>query len=364
MDKKGYLILEDGHSFEGYSFGSPKPVSGEVVFNTGMVGYPEGFTDPSYCGQILTMTYPLIGNYGVPSDKKSQGIPLFMESDRIQIQGLIVSSHIESKAQWQAVKTLGQWLTQSGVPALSGIDTRTLTKTIREHGVMKGVITFDKPDGKPYQFRDINAENLVDLVSTKETQTYGNGKYKILVFDCGLKYNQIRLMQKYNTKIIRVPWDFDPFKNRIEFDAVFISNGPGDPKMVDKTVKTIRTIMNLRIPIFGICLGNQILALAAGANTYKLKYGHRGQNQPVKDELTGKCYITTQNHGFAVDTNSLPPDWDTWFTNLNDQTNEGIRHKTYPFFSVQFHPESMPGPMDTEWMFEYFIEQVKKYGKR
>lgn len=367
MQKKGYLVLETGDIFEGVSFGFEKDTPGEVVFNTGMVGYPEGFTDPSYCGQILTMTYPLIGNYGVPKGTFHDLIPEHFESSRIWIAGLIVSSYMNNTSHFESVLSLSDWLIEGHIPALHGIDTRSLTKILRSSGVAKGVITFENPKKTPFNkgsfFIDINKENLVSQVSVKTSQTYGNGKYKILFLDCGYKSNQIRLLLKQNTTIVQVPWNYKiRDDNGLEqFDGVFISNGPGDPKMVKQTIQTVQEGLKRNIPTFGICLGNQILALASGADTYKLKYGHRGQNQPVRDEVTKKCFITTHNHGFAVDTKSIPEGWESWFTNLNDGTNEGIRHSKKPFFSCQFHPESMPGPTDTEWLFEYFIEEVKKY---
>lgn len=365
MGKKGFLILENGQTLEGESFGSETDVYGEVVFNTGMVGYPEGFTDPSYSGQILTLTYPLIGNYGVPSLIQKDNIQSFIESDKIHIRGLIVSSYVENNSHWQSRQTLASWLKSENVPALAGIDTRTLTKMLREIGVLKGKIVFDSPASSGINFYDINSENLVAGVSCKKPLIYGKGKFRILLLDCGLKNNQIRILLKHDTTIIRVPWNYDPFINedRINFNAVIISNGPGDPKMVKKTIETVKKVIEAKIPILGICLGNQILALASGADTYKLKYGHRGQNQPVVDHVGGKCFITTQNHGFAVDKNSLKPGWKPWFTNLNDGTNEGIRHKELPFFTSQFHPEACPGPTDTEWIFEFFIKEAKKWLK-
>ncbi len=364
MGKKGYLILENGDIYEGSSFGAEEDVWGEVVFNTSMVGYPEGFTDPSYYGQILTMTYPLIGNYGVPPPSIINGISTYLESTKIHIRGLLVSAYTNGTSHWQSVKTLGRWLKEEKIPALSGIDTRTLTQTIREKGVMKGIITFKKspPKASGLHFKDINKDNIVASVSCKKPIVYGSGKIRILFFDCGVKLNQIRLLLDYNTTIIRVPWNFNPFNNT-PFDAVMISNGPGDPKMVSRTVEIIKEIIKRKMPILGVCLGNQILALAAGANTYKLKYGHRGQNQPVIDDTSKRCYITTQNHGFAVDTKTIPEGWIPWFTNLNDRTNEGIRHSSLPFFSTQFHPEDMPGPKDTRWIFDYFIEKINQWKK-
>jgi carbamoyl-phosphate synthase small subunit len=394
MGKRGYLILENGRIFEGVSFGAETNVFGEVVFNTGMVGYPEGFTDPSYYGQILTMTYPLIGNYGVPLLKaptegkvpkvpkgeiiKASGtfgicdtsdasdIPPYFESNKIQISGLIVSSYIDDKTHWQAEETLSSWLKREGVPALSGIDSRTLTQTLREYGVMKGAITFDNPDVQRGNFYDINKDNLAAKVSFSKPIIYPKGKLRLLLIDCGVKLNQIRMLLDLDTTVIRVPWNYNPFAggNKFKFDAVFITNGPGDPKMVKETITTVKQVIEAKIPTLGVCLGNQILALAAGADTYKLKYGHRGQNQPVRDQLSNKCYITTQNHGFAVDIKTLPAGWLPWFTNLNDATNEGVRHKTLPFWSTQFHPEAAPGPTDTGWLFEFFIKEAKKWLKK
>ena len=356
---KGYLVLENGRIFEGDSIGSDIDVCGEVVFNTGMVGYPEGFTDPSYYGQILTMTYPMIGNYGVPKRDS-------WESDRLQIRGLIVSSYIENKSHFQAAMTLDLWLKKERIPALTNIDTRTLTKIIREFGVMKGQITFKQPRTAGLFFDDINSENLLPFVSCKKPIVYKAGSFRILMIDCGLKENQLRIWKKLGTTVIRVPWDYDIFSsdNKYGFDAIFISNGPGDPKQAKTTIKVVREALKRKIPIFGICLGNQILALACGADTFKLKYGHRGQNQPVKDVLTNRCFITSQNHGFAVDLKTLPEGWIPWFTNLNDNTNEGIRHKNLPFISCQFHPEAAPGPTDTEWLFQYFLAEAKKWLKK
>jgi carbamoyl-phosphate synthase small subunit len=360
MGTKGYLILENGTILEGYSFGSLQEVRGEVVFNTGMVGYPEGYTDPSYYGQILINTYPLIGNYGIPQNTISSGIPQNFESERPHIRGLIVSTYTDSKAHWQAKKTLGEWLSEYHIPALSGIDTRTLTKTIRETGVMKGIITFTKPRNiSGFTFSDINTENLVKAVSIRRAVRYGKGKKTILLIDCGVKLNMIRILVHLGVQVLRVPWDYDPYLNKhISFDGLIISNGPGDPKTVTETIRTVASCLDRKVPTLGICLGNQILALAVGADTYKLKFGHRGQNQPARDEITGHSYITTQNHGFAVDPKTLPKGWVPWFTNLNDSTNEGIHHTKLPFSSVQFHPEATPGPTDTEWIFQKFIKEI------
>lgn len=367
MAKIGYIILEDGTQLAGTSFGYDAQVTGEVVFNTGMVGYPEGFTDPSYAGQILVTTYPLIGNYGVPEPAKTNGLLDNFESDRIQIRGLVVSTYIANNTHWQASQTLSSWLKSEKIPALFGIDTRSLTKRLREKGVAKGVITFSQPvRGEKYNFEDINSTNLVSLVSPTELTSYGNGPIKVILMDCGVKFSIIRNLTAAGCTVIRVPWDFDPFSTKppADFDAVVISNGPGDPKMADKTIEITKEALKRRVPLFGICLGNQILALAAGANTYKLKYGHRGQNQPVKDLLSGKCFVTSQNHGFAVDTKTLPDGWLPWFENLNDGTNEGIVHKNLPFLTVQFHPEATPGPTDATYLFDHFVKVIKKWKKR
>jgi len=357
---KTKLILEDGSVYHGYSFGAERSVAGEVVFNTGMVGYPESMTDPSYRGQILTLTYPLIGNYGVPSDKRDGNeILKFFESEKIQIQGLIVSEYCKNYHHWNAMRSLSEWLKENNVPGIYGIDTRALTKKLREKGTMLGKIVYDKD----IDFDDPDKRNLVKEVSIDKPIIYGDGEIKVVVIDCGIKNNILRCFLKRDVKIIRVPWDYDVFKKQFEFDGLFISNGPGDPKMCKETIEIVRKAIANDIPIFGICLGNQILGLAAGADTYKLKYGHRSQNQPCKELGTKKCYITPQNHGFAVDTETLPKDWQPWFENANDKTNEGIRHRKKPWFSIQFHPEAKCGPVDTEFLFDRFLSIIKN-GKR
>jgi carbamoyl-phosphate synthase small subunit len=348
------LILQDGSVFFGKSFGFEKNVSGEVVFNTGMVGYPESMTDPSYRGQILAFTYPLIGNYGVPGKENDNGLLKNFESDMIQAKAVMVSDYSFSNSHWNSKKSLQEWLIESQVPGIYGIDTRALTKRLREKGTMLGKIVFGNED---IPFTDPNAENLVDHVSTKDKIVYGSGATRVLLIDCGVKYNIIRCLLKRGVRVIRIPWDFD-FSEE-QYEGIIISNGPGDPKMCTRTIAHIRAQLENETPIFGICLGNQILALASGADTYKLKYGHRSQNQPVLLAGTNRCYITSQNHGYAVDTKTLGKDWDAWFTNANDMTNEGIRHKTKPFFSVQFHPEATCGPVDTEFLFDDFIKVME-----
>jgi len=349
------LILENGEEFDGFSFGAKKSIAGELVFNTAMTGYPESLTDPSYNGQILVATYPLIGNYGVPGKGEEDSMLKFYESDKIQISGFVVSDYTEEFSHWNADKSLNDWMVENEVPGIYGIDTRELTKILREKGSMLGKIVFDD---ELFDFYDPNKENLVDKVSIKEKQVYGNGKYKILLIDCGVKNNIIRNLLKRNTTVIRVPWDYDISQE--EYDGLFISNGPGDPEKCSITVENLKNAYSNDEPMFGICLGNQLMALASGAGTYKLKYGHRSHNQPVLQVNTNRAYITSQNHGFAVDNKSLIGEWEPLFVNLNDDTNEGFKHKTKPFFSTQFHPEASGGPTDTEFLFDDFIEMIKK----
>ncbi len=346
--KVGTLLLEDGTMFEGTSFGYLGETSGEVVFSTGMVGYPEALTDASFAGQILNMTYPIIGNYGVPERS-------LWESYKIHTAGLIVSNYTDTPSHAQSIMTLGTWLQEQKVPALEIKDTRLLTKHIRTHGTMLGKIVFDTD----IPFYDPDKDNLVSQVSTKQVVQEGTGDITLALIDCGAKHNIVNNLLARNVRVITVPWDYDLFAqaNDLSFDGVLISNGPGNPKMADKTIQTIRAALERKIPTLGICLGHQLLALAAGGDTYKLKFGHRSQNQPCLLQGTKRCYITTQNHGFAVGT--LPPEFLPWFVNANDGSNEGMRHPKYPFFSVQFHPEATPGPEDTEWIFDYFLNRIR-----
>ena len=352
--KESRLILEDGSIFEGYSFGSKKVVNGEVVFNTGMVGYPESLTDPSYRGQILVLTYPLIGNYGVPGNEKEDKVLKHFESDRIQVQGLIISDYSDKYSHWNAKKSLSAWMKEHNVPGIYGIDTRELTKKLRKKGTMLGKIIYDKQD---VSFENPNKRNLVSEVSVKKPIIYKKGKKKIILVDCGTKNNIIRAFLKRNFTVVRVPWDYNFLNEKV--DGIIISNGPGDPKKCRKTIENVRKSLSKNTPILGICLGSQILALAAGANTYKLKFGHRSHNQPCIEAGTKRCYITSQNHGYAVDADTLSEDWREWFFNNNDNTNEGIIHISKPFFGTQFHPEASPGPDDTEFLFDLFIRSIK-----
>jgi carbamoyl-phosphate synthase small subunit len=349
------LILKDGTKYEGKSFGAKKSIAGEVVFATGMVGYPEALTDPSFRGQILVLTYPLIGNYGVPKKE-------FWESSKIQVSGLIVCNYIDTPSHHASQMKLGEWFKKEGVPLLEIKDTRALTQKLRNEGVSLGKIIVDN---KNVPFEDPNLKNLVAEVSTKKILVFnGNNssinfkpKHTVVLLDCGAKQNIVRRIVARKFKVVVVPWNTNLMKLDFPFSAVVISNGPGDPKKVKITINNIKKIIAKKIPTLGICLGNQILTLALGGTTYKMKFGHRSQNQPVVETNTNKCYLTTQNHGFAVD--KIPQGFRKWFYNANDNTNEGIIHKTLPFMSVQFHPESSPGPLDTDWIFDYFFKKAR-----
>lgn len=355
--KKGKLVLKSGHSFDGYIFGAETSSAGEIVFSTGMVGYPEALTDPSYREQILTFTYPLIGNYGVPAEKKDRhGLSEHFESDQMQVSGVVVSEYSENYSHWHAKRSLSDWLKKAKVPGITGIDTRALTKIIRTKGCMPAKIVVDgRPDVELY---DPNLDNLVAKVSVKKPVTYGRGRKRVLMIDCGVKNNTIRNFVERGVTVRRVPWNYDFLAKKEKFDGLFISNGPGDPALLTEVIERIRQVMELKKPVWGICLGNQLLAHAAGAGTYKLKFGNRSQNQPCTDLETGRCYMTTQNHSFVIDEKSLPRGWKVWFRNENDQTVEGIKHKTLPFSAVQFHPEAYPGPVDTEYLFDSFVQQL------
>jgi len=354
------LVLEDGTEYKGRAFGARRSSAGEVVFNTGMVGYVESLTDPSYRGQILVSTYPLVGNYGVPREdaKGPFGLSLTRESYAIHAKGLVVADYSESYSHWNAQQSLSDWLEEEGIVGITGIDTRSLTQRLRERGSMLGKIEVEGCD--EVELDDPNQRNLVEEVSIAERGVFGSGDKKILLIDTGAKYNIIRSLAQRGATVTREPWDADLRDELHKYDGVMLSNGPGDPTTCGKTVETIREALTRDIPLFGICLGNQLLSLAIGAKTYKLKYGHRGQNQPVIECGTNKCFVTSQNHGFAVDTESLPEDWRPWFENLNDRTNEGIRHAWKPFRSVQFHPEACPGPVDTAYLFDEFLRMLSK----
>ena len=369
------LVLSDGTTFHGKSFGYESPVVGEVVFNTAMMGYPESLTDPSYAGQIMVLTYPLVGNYGVPPFTFHDGLPDFMESDRIYATALVVSDYSQYYSHWNAKESLAEWLKREKVPGITGIDTRELTKVLREHGVMMGKIVFDdapesgntgsaccdsiatgKTDAAPIE--DYGSINWVERVSCKDIIRYNEGAgRKVVLVDCGVKANIIRCLVGRGIEVIRVPWNYD--YTQMEFDGLFLTNGPGDPDRCEEAVNVLRRQMSMsRKPICGICMGNQLLAKAAGATIYKLKYGHRSHNQPVREVGTNRCYVTSQNHGYAVDASRLGNDWRELFVNMNDGSNEGIRHQLNPWFSSQFHPEACSGPVDTEFMFDRFVDAL------
>ena len=375
--RKVTLVLSDGTRFHGTSFGYEAPVAGEVVFNTAMTGYPESLTDPSYAGQLMTLTYPLVGNYGVPGfSVEGNGLATFMESDKIYARAIIVSDYSEEYSHWNAKESLAEWLKREHVPGITGIDTRQLTKVLREHGVMMGKILFDdEPDNIPEAAYE--GVNFVEQVSCKEIVEYKAAEYtaadadhltplrkpngkKVVLVDCGVKNNIIRCLLRRGVDVIRVPWNYD--FNTLEFDGLFLANGPGDPDTCSVAVENIRKFLATTPikPCMGICMGNQLLSKAAGATIYKLKYGHRSHNQPVRMVGTDKCFITSQNHGYAVKTDTLSSDWEPYFINMNDGSNEGIRHKTNPWFSAQFHPEACSGPVDTEFLFDDFVDLLCK----
>lgn len=346
------LVLEDGTIFEGKAFGAPKNSAGEVVFSTAMTGYVETLTDASFFGQILILTYPLIGNYGVPQ-------PKYFQSKKIQIAGLVVTQHCLTPSHYQSQKTLDQWLKENNIPGISEIDTRALTQKIRDSGTMLGKIILNN---QKLDFYDPNKENVVAKVSVKKPEIYRSSPKSptVCLVDCGYKKSILNTLLARRLNVSIVPWNFNPFVTPLPkgFSGLVISNGPGDPEIVSETIAIAKQAIEKKLPLLGICLGNQILALAAGAKRYKLKFGHRSANQPVKDCRTGRCFITSQNHSFAVKTESLPQGWETWFVNLNDQTDEGISSKNKLFAGVQFHPEGHPGPEDTAFVFDEFVKKL------
>lgn len=356
------LVLQDGTTFQGHSFGYEGNVAGEVVFNTAMMGYPEALTDPSYAGQMMVLTYPLVGNYGVPPFTfEKNGLPTFMESDRIYATALLVADYSEQYCHWNAHESLADWLKREKVPGVTGIDTRALTKVLRERGVMMGRLVFSGDSELSEEVEPsekYSSVNWVARVSCKEPIRYNEGAgKKVVLVDCGVKANIIRCLIDRGVEVIRVPWNYD--YTAMDFDGLFLANGPGDPDMCVEAVEVLRKQMSQsRKPICGICMGNQLLAKAGGATIYKLKYGHRSHNQPVREVGTNRCYITSQNHGYAVDDSTLGKDWRELFVNMNDGSNEGIVHFSNPWFSSQFHPEACAGPVDTEFMFDRFVKTL------
>jgi len=345
----GFLRLEDGTVFKGTLFGEIKETSGEVVFNTGMTGYVEALTDPSYKGEILVFTFPLIGNYGVP--RHLEELEPCFESSTIHTQGVVVSSLCTTPSHYRSYASLGEWLKQHGVVGIEGVDTRLITKILREKGTMLGAILFEP---REVEYFDPSKQNVVDLVSPKRQVEYKGGDKKVVLMDCGCKNGILYELLSRNISVTRVPWDTDV--STLDWDGLLVSNGPGDPLMCKAAISNIAKALRRKRPMLGICLGNQLISLAAGGRTYKLKYGHRSQNQPCIELRTGKTYVTSQNHGYAVDPTSLPKGWEVWFENLNDGTVEGVRHADLPFMSVQFHPEGRPGPLDTRWVFDEFVK--------
>lgn len=348
MSLTAQLVLKSGEVFYGEAPAHQEQISfGEVVFNTGMVGYVESLTDPSYAGQILVFTYPLIGNYGVSAAKT-------WESQKIHVRGAIFSELSPFYSNQTAELSLKDWLREQNIPYMTGVDTRALTKCLREKGVVPGAIA--PANAKLDHFENFDQINWVEEVSIKQPLEYGSGDKLIIAVDCGMKDNILRSLCNFPVRIKRVPYEYD--FTREPFDGVFLSNGPGDPEQCQKTISIIKKAMEMKKPIFGICLGTQLMALAAGAKTYKLTFGHRSHNQPCLYISTNRSYLTSQNHGYAVDEASLPSDWRVTFRNLNDQSVAGIEHRSLPFFSVQFHPEAAPGPEDTAWLFQKFFDYL------
>ena len=362
--KPAWLILANGSIFSGTApEWQTAETAGEVIFNTGMTGYEETLTDPSYAGQILTFTYPILGNYGVSLGAR-------WESTKIHAKGVICETVYTEPEHYSTDQTLLSWLKEHQVPLLCGVDTRELTKIIREYGVLDGIITYTEPTILP-QFAPTMAVNWVAEVAPQAVTTHGSGKYKLILVDCGAKENILRCLLKFDLSIKRVPFDYD--YSTEDYDGVMLSNGPGDPKLCTTTIAVLAKVLETSKtqaraktqvkPVFGICLGSQLMALAIGANTYKLKYGHRGHNQPCIDLARDRCYLTSQNHSYAVDDLSLPADWQVTFRHLNDNTVAGISHKSLPFAAVQFHPESSGGPQDTFYLFEQFYQQIIEHSK-
>lgn len=347
------LILEDGTTYSGKHFGYEKSIAGEVVFNTGMVGYPETLTDPSYKGQILVFTYPLIGNYGVPDETREDNLLKFFESEKIHVKGIVITSLTKDYSHWNAIRSLEQWMIEHEIPGIEGVDTRALTRKLRSAGTQLGKMIVKDQD---LSFYDPNNDNLVAQVSADQPEIYGDFNKRVVLIDTGCKKNIIRSFLNRGVSVLKVPWNYD-FSGE-KFDGLMLSNGPGDPTMVPETIENVRKQLAKDKPVFGICLGHQIISLAAGAHSYKLKFGHRSQNQPCVLVGTKRCFITSQNHGYAIDDQTLPDDWKPWFFNANDGSNEGIRHSTKPIRSVQFHPEAMPGPVDTSFLFDEFVNML------
>ena len=359
--------FQDGPVFHGTAYGANSNISGEAVFTTSLVGYPESMTDPSYRGQILVFTQPLIGNYGVPSNERDEyNLLKYFESPHIQCAGVVVADVAEKYSHWTAVESLSEWCAREGVPVISGVDTRAIVTHLREQGSSLARISVgDEYDADEDEgFVDPGAINLVKRVSTKAPFVVANpnATFHVALIDCGVKENILRSLVSRGASVTVFPYDYPIHKVADNFDGVFISNGPGDPTHCHETVYNLGRLMETSsVPIMGICLGHQLLALAVGANTIKLKYGNRAHNIPALDLTTGQCHITSQNHGYAVDASTLPSEFKEYFVNLNDGSNEGMMHKTRPIFSTQFHPEAKGGPMDSSYLFDKYLENVHMY---
>jgi carbamoyl-phosphate synthase small subunit len=363
------LLLEDGTLFLGKGFGAEATVVGEMVFNTGMVGYPESMTDPSYAGQVLCFTYPLVGNYGVPSGEEKDvfGLPRYFESDGIKVTGLVVQEHCQRPSHWASVRSLSGWMSDQGVPGIEGVDTRALVSTIRERGVMMCALANGPAVASRRELKRLlenaaryDSVDFVRRVSVKKPETFGVSEKKVVLIDCGAKESIIRNMLGRGYAVVRMPFD-SSYADVIKHDpaGVIVSNGPGDPRLCVETVKTTARLVDSDVPVLGICLGEQVLGMSQGAETYKLKYGHRGQNKPVVDVVSGRGYVTSQNHGYAVDPKTLSKtELRPWFINADDKSVEGLVHGNKPCIAVQFHPEAAPGPYDTEFVFDRFTEMI------
>ena len=368
--KEALLLLEDGSTFFGKGFGAQIDSVGEVVFNTGMVGYPESMTDPSYAGQVLCFTYPLIGNHGVPpyEDRDEHGLPRFFESDSIKVRGLVVQEACEVPSHWASKMTLARWMESEGVPGIEGVDTRALVTRLREEGVMMGVLANGKGPTERTRLQDLlrksksySAQNFVGGVSVTTPQVHGEGDRRVVVIDCGAKYGILRNLLKRGFQVVRLPYN-SSYSDVIRYDpaGVVVCNGPGDPRLLSETARCVGSLVDGGVPVLGICLGEQVVGMSQGAETFKLKYGHRGQNKPCVDLTTGRGYVTSQNHGYALSEETLrKTELRKWFVNADDGTIEGIYHESRPCMAVQFHPEATPGPYDTTFVFDRFLRATE-----
>ena len=369
LDREAILLLEDGSIFFGKGFGAEIDAIGEVVFNTGMVGYLESMTDPSYAGQILTFTYPLIGNYGVPpySLRDEYGLPRFFESDSIKVKGVVVQEACREPSHWASKRTLSKWMESEGIPGIEGVDTRALVAKLREAGVMMGIIASGAEAREKERIAELLAraekygsQHLVEGVSVPRPVIHGNSDRKVVFLDCGTKYGIVRNLLRRGYQVIRMPYD-SSYASVMKYDpsGVVVCNGPGDPSVLSDTAKCVGSLVDSEVPVLGICLGEQVIGMSQGVETFKLKYGHRGQNKPCIDLVTGRGYVTSQNHGYALAEASLKgSSLRPWFVNADDRTVEGVLHVSKPCMAVQFHPEATPGPSDTVFVFDRFVETM------